>query len=145
MNKVQKAYLIVALTVVLAGVLLWRYINRPDRFTYANERPLIEITVDNIGDYFRPNTATTTLKPEQLVEIEGRIKEINTLNSRHTVMLMGTLDKSPYIICDMQRGQKKELELLKENDTIRIKGVFKGFLKDAVFLNCIVTHQNLHE
>ncbi len=145
MKKVQKTYLVVALTVVLVGVLLGWYINRPDRFTYVNERPLIEITVDNISDYFKPNTATTTLKPEQLVEIEGRIKEINTFNSRHTVLLKGNLDQSPYIICDMQRGQEKELELLKENDTIRVKGVFKGFLKDAVFLNCIVTHQNLHE
>lgn len=134
-----------ALTVLLGGVLLGWYINRPDDFRYGNERPLIEITVDNIEDYFKPNTTNTSLQPEQLVEIEGRIKEINTRNSRHTILLKGTLDQSPYIICDMQRGQEKELELLKENDTIRIKGIFKGFLKDAVFLNCIVTHQNLHE
>lgn len=135
----------VAVTLVLVGVLSWWYINRPDRFTYANNRPLIEITVDNMGDYFKPNTATTTLKPEQLVEIEGRIKEINTLNNRHTILIKGTLDASPYIICDMQTGQEKELELLKENDTIKVKGIFKGFLKDAVFLNCIVTHHNLNE
>ena len=145
MKKVQKIYIVVALTVVLVGVLLGWYINRPDGITYGNERPLIEITVDNIGDYFKPNTAITTLRPEQLVVIEARIKEINTVNSRHTILLKGTLDQSPYIICDMQRGQEKELELLKENDTIRVKGIFKGFLKDAVFLNCIVTHQNLHE
>lgn len=145
MKEVQKTYLVAALTVVLVGALFWGYINRPDRFTYANERPLIEITVDNIGDYFKPNTTTATMKPEQLVEIEGRIKEINTLNSRHTILLKGTLDTSPYIICDMQTGQEKELELLKENDTIKVKGIFKGFLKDAVFLNCIVTHHNLNE
>ncbi len=145
MKKIQKTYIVVALTVVLVGVLLGWYINRPDWFTYGNERPLIEITVDNISDYFKPNTGITTLKPEQLVEIEGRIKKINTLNSRHTILLKGALDQSPYIICDMQRGQEKKLEWLKENDTIRVKGVFKGFLKDAVFLNCIVTHHNLHE
>jgi len=144
-KKVQKTYLVATLTVVLMGVLLKWYINRPDRFTYANDQPLVEITVDDISDYFMPNTAIATLKPEQLVEIEGRIKEINILNSRQTVLLKGTLDQSPYIICDMQSGQEKELELLKENDTIRLKGVFKGFLKDAVFLNCIVTHENNHE
>lgn len=128
------------LTLVLVGLVLGWYANRPDSFGYALERPLIEITVDNISDYFKPNTAITTLQPEQLVEIEGRIKEINTRNSRQTILLKGTLDQSPYIICDMQKGQEKELELLKENDTIKVKGIFKGFLKDAVFLNCIVTH-----
>lgn len=145
MKKVQKTYIVVVLTLVLMGVLLGWYIDRPERFTYENERPLIEITLDNLGDYFKPNTAITTLKPDQLVEIEGRIKEINTLNGRHTILLMGTLDQSPYIICDMQLEQGKKLERLKENDIVRVKGIFKGFLKDAVFLNCIVTHHNLHE
>lgn len=129
---------------VAGAVLVW-YINRPDRFVHSNDQPLIEVTADNIGDYFKPNMAATNLKPEQWVEIEGRIKEVNTLNSRHTILLMGTFDESPYIICDMQTGQENELGSLKENDTIKVKGVFKGFLKDAVFLNCVITHQNSHE
>ena len=98
-----------------------------------------------MADYLKPNTGIHTLDPEQLVEIEGRIKEINTLNSRHTILLKGKHEEPPYIICDMQTGQEKELKWLKENDTIKIKGIFKGYLKDAVFLNCIVTHHNLHE
>ncbi len=106
---------------------------------------MIAITVDNIGDYFKPNTETDSLQPEQLVEIEGRIKEINTRNSRHTILLKGKKDAPPYIICDMQTGQEKEIKLLKENDTIKVKGVFKGFLKDAVFLNCMITYYNFHE
>lgn len=103
------------------------------------------ITVDNISDHFKPNTEINSLEPEQLVEIEGRIKGINTRNSRHTILLKGKEDKSPYIICDIQKGQEKELKLLTENDTIKVKGVFKGFLKDAVFLNCMITHHNPHE
>ena len=103
------------------------------------------ITVDNIGDYFKPNTETNSLQPEQLVEIEGCIKEINTRNSRHTILLKGKKDASPYVICDMQTGQEKELKLLKENDTIKVKGIFKGFLKDAIFLHCIIIHYNLNE
>ncbi|WP_373519224.1 hypothetical protein [Pricia sp.] len=145
MKKIQKKHIALSLLIVLVGTLFLWYIDRPDRHNYINDRPLIAITIDNISDYFKPNTKINTLEPEQLVEIEGRIKEINTLNGRHTILLKGTLDQSPYIICDMQKGQEKELELLIENDTIRVKGVFKGFLKDAVFLHCIVTHQNLHE
>ncbi len=145
MKKVQKKNIALTLLVVLVGMLFWWYIDRPDRHNYINGRPLIAITMDNISDYFEPNTKINTLEPEQLVEIEGRIKEINTLNGRHTILLRGGQDESPYIICDMQTGQEKELKLLKENDTIKVKGVFKGFLKDAVFLHCMITHHNLYE
>lgn len=112
---------------------------------FRGDQPLIVITLDSINDYFKPNTKTSILKPEQLVEIEGRIKEINTRNGRNTILLKGEKDASPYIICDMHSGQEKELKLLKENDTITINGIFKGFLNDAVFLNCMIIHQKLHE
>lgn len=145
MKKIQKKNIALTLLVVLVGMLFWWYIDRPDRNNYINDRPLIAITMDNISDYFKPDTKINALEPEQLVEIEGRIKEINTLNSRYTVLLKGQQDESPYIICDMQTGQEKELKLLKENDTIKVKGIFKGFLKDAVFLHCMITHHNLNE
>lgn len=145
MKKVQKIYFIGALFVGLAGILFWRYINRSDSYSYGKEQPLTVVTADNIGDYFKPNTAINTLEPEQFVEIEGRIKEVNTRNNRHTIVLKGTKDESPYIICDMSIGQEKELKLFKENDTVKIKGIFKGFLKDAVFLNCTITQHNPNE
>jgi hypothetical protein len=140
----RRTIIVVSLSVVGVGTLWW-YITRPDQSVSVNDLPLIEISVDDISDYFKPNTASSTLESEQLVEIEGRIKEINTLNSRYTILLKGSHDESPYIICDMQAGQEKELNLLQENDTIKVKGIFKGFLKDAIFLNCMITHHNLHE
>ena len=125
--------------------LYWWYGDWPNRNFPPNKQPFVTITIDSISDYFKPNTITNILKPEQLVEIEGRIKEINTRNNRHTILLTGAPVASPNIICDMQPGQEKQLKLLKENDTIKVKGIFKGFLKDAVFLNCIVIYPNFHE
>ena len=145
MKKFQRIYGTGALLVVASVLLFWWYTCRIDHYNFINDRPLIAITVDDIGDYFSPNTETDSLQPEQLVEIEGRIKEINTRNSRHTILLKGKKDAPPYIICDMLTGQEKEIKLLKENDTIKVKGVFKGFLKDAVFLNCMITYYNSHE
>jgi len=145
LKKVHKIYTKGALLLVVAVILFWWYVDRPDRYDVINDRPLGAITVDNISDYFNPSAEINALVPERLVEIEGQIKEINTLNGRHTVMLKGRKDKSPYIICDMQTGQEKELKLLKENDTIKIKGIFKGFLKDAIFLHCMITHHNINE
>lgn len=124
--------------------ILW-YVHRPNDYGYSNDGPFLSITIDSIGNHFRPNTDMGHLEPERWVEIEGRIKEINTFNHRNTILLKGKEDASPYAICDMQTGQEEALRWLKENDTIKIKGIFKGYLKDAVFLNCMITHRNLNE
>lgn len=124
---------------------MWWYIDRPYDYGLGNDRPLLSITIDSIGNYFEPNTEINRLEPERWVEIEGRIKAVNTLNRRNTILLKGKEDASPYAICDMQTGQENVLELLKENDTIKVKGIFKGYLKDAVFLNCMITQPDPHE
>src|SRR5680860_1257805 len=100
MKKIQKKNIALTLLVVLVGILFWWYIDRPDRYNYINDRPLVAITIDNISDYFKPNTKINTLEPEQLVEIEGRIKEINT--NRHI----------SFAIC--KRGRKKNLNCSKK-------------------------------
>lgn len=85
------------------------------------------------------------LGAEKIVEIEGTIKEINSLNNRITVLLEGGANASASVICDMQADQTKNLKKFKPKDTIRLKGIFKGFLKDAIFLNCVISQKIINE
>ncbi len=82
---------------------------------------------------------------ENVVEIEGVIKEINRLNGRLTVLLAGGNNESAGIICDMQSNQTNSISKFQPKDTILLKGVYKGFLKDAVFLNCVVSQGKINE
>ncbi|WP_045803034.1 OB-fold protein [Flagellimonas lutaonensis] len=81
------------------------------------------------------------LEAEKIVEIEGVIKEINSLNNRITIFLEGGAEESACVICDMQADQTDDLKDYRPKDTIRLKGVFKGFLKDAIFLNCVISQR----
>jgi hypothetical protein len=85
------------------------------------------------------------LKTEQIVEVTGLVKETNLMNGRITVLLKGNNDSPPYIICDMMPHQKTTVSQFKPNDSVKIKGVFKGYLKDAVFLDCIVTFSQAND
>lgn len=105
-----------------------------------DDRPRVSIALDSLGEYFKTVGKAGALLPDEIVEVEGQIKEINALNGRNTIVLKGTTNRSPYIICDMQVGVEKELSLLKQNDTVTIKGIYKGLLKDVIILNCIVTN-----
>ena len=107
----------------------------------------MEITAQNLLSAFNDENQTLkdSLKTEQIVEVTGRVKETNLRNGRITVLLKGNTDSPPYIICDMLSHQKKVVSLFKPNDSVKIKGIFKGYLKDAVFLDCIVTFSQTND
>ena len=78
---------------------------------------------------------------ENVVLVEGSIKEINYLNNRKTIILRGEENRNSSIICDMQEDQAKLLDSLKTGQVISIKGILKGSLKDVILLNCKISNQ----
>lgn len=76
---------------------------------------------------------------EQVILIEGIVEDINGLNQRNTVILKGE-DTKRFVICDMQKSEN--LALLNVGDTVTIKGILKGTLKDVILLNCIIPIHN---
>lgn len=79
----------------------------------------------------------------KVVEVVGKVKEISFLNNRNTVILHGQ-DKDSGIICDVHPSQIEKLKVLKTKQTITVKGICKGFLKDVILLNCFID-TNQHE
>ncbi|MEX0314875.1 MAG: hypothetical protein AB3N18_11900 [Allomuricauda sp.] len=107
-----------------------------------NREPELFINAHNLISKLEGNASESVgLISEKIVEITGKIKEVNERNNRITIIL-GTGEKEhPSIICDMAEDQRDYVKSLSANDTIVVKGIYKGFLKDAIFLNCIVIHE----
>lgn len=76
---------------------------------------------------------------DKAIEIESVIKEISIKDGVYTLLLNGNY-KDTFIICEMQKNQNLIVKKLNTGDRVVIKGVFKGFLKDAVLLNCVITY-----
>ncbi|MEZ4811600.1 MAG: hypothetical protein R2819_14670 [Allomuricauda sp.] len=112
-----------------------------------NSTAEVEITAENLLSVLGEGNqkAIDSLKSERVFEVAGWVKETNLMNGRITVLLKGNEDLPPYIICDMMPHQKKAVSQLKPNDSVKIKGIFKGFLKDAVFLDCIITFSQTND
>ena len=70
----------------------------------------------------------------KVIEITGKVDTISFLNETNTVILYG--DKNSGIICDFSDNQTKEIKALKKHDIVTIKRVYRGFLNDAILLNC---------
>ena len=73
---------------------------------------------------------------EKILEVEGVVEEISFLNDRHTILLRGDKFEQNFILCDMAIESKEKKRMIK-GDTIKLKGICKGYLLDVIMLNCV--------
>ncbi|WP_422079954.1 OB-fold protein [Ulvibacterium sp.] len=132
------------LIALIGGLLLLRGIYASEDMDILAAEPELHLNAETLISHFKKENEHY-LEPEKIVEIEGAIKEINSINNRITILLEGGANESACVICDMQTDQLKGIKEFKPRDTIRLKGVFKGFLKDAIFLNCIISQRIINE
>lgn|GEM_PF-1576964 len=135
----------VFLLLILIGGLFWFWnLHKPDDINILESEPEFYLDAETLISHYKQGKAHL-LEAEKIVEIEGTIKEINSLNNRITVLLEGGADESACVICDMKSDQTQLVQNFGPKDTIRLKGIFKGFLKDAIFLNCIISQSETNE
>tara|TARA_R110001632_G_scaffold47612_4_gene120558 strand:+ start:3347 stop:3775 length:429 start_codon:yes stop_codon:yes gene_type:complete len=142
MNKKVKAISII----VLVGVSLCIYlylsftdintINITDAVSFENTKS--ELLLANFKEDEKKADKFYTGK---VIEITGIVKEVSFLNNRNTLILQGE-DKDSGVICDMNSNQIEATLKITEGQKVTIKGMYKGFLKDVVMLNCILITNN---
>lgn len=75
---------------------------------------------------------------ESVIAVSGTVYEINTINKRITILLKGNEAQETFVICDMNSNQNSSIKTIKKGDSILIKGLLKGILKDVIMLNCVI-------
>ena len=128
--------------ILVFGLYMVWHISRPDTENLLQRESQLHINAIDLIALLEDNQIDSTiLYSNNIVEITGTIKEINNRNNRTTIILNGGKKEHPSIICDMLLNQEEQIKNFSINDTIVLRGMYKGFLKDAIFLNCIVTHE----
>ena len=101
--------------------------------------PKAELTADelidglqNDGDFFR----------EEILSVEGALVEVNSKNGTINVLLKGNDNQKNYIICEMNPSIDLGKTNLSEGQTLTVKGILKGYLNDAVLLNCVLDNSD---
>ena len=129
----RKKLFIGILTLVLAGMgylLFW--------FNKAPEEPVEQVDIGELISMFQDNEELANdTYTEKILEVEGVVEEISFLNNRHTILLRGDKFAQNFILCDMAFESKDGKERITKGDTIKLKGVCKGYLLDVIMLNCV--------
>ncbi|WP_027077244.1 OB-fold protein [Maribacter antarcticus] len=145
MKKISKFLLATVAVFVLVFSMLYFYITRENNVNIAAAHTEIQISSESLISSFLNNESSANSEYiEKTIEIAGVIKDITFLNNRYTVLLQGETDFS-CVICDMQSNQYKSIKKLELGQNIVLKGICKGFLMDAIFLDCIILNPKDNE
>ncbi len=81
---------------------------------------------------------------EKTIKIEGIIKKISFKNNTYSLLLDGGLS-STFVLCEMQTDQNHHMPNLVQGASVQVKGIYKGYLMDAILLNCVLIENNKDE
>ena len=133
---------VILFVALLIGLILFRYL-----VTVTSEQPNTNsltakadhyITSEDLLDSFISNEELANKTyVEKTIEVEGIVKEVTFLNNRYTVLLQGN-GSYTCIMCDMKEDQVAQVQTLAKGSSVVLKGICKGFLMDAILLNCVL-------
>lgn len=145
MNKKNKiTFFLLSLLVIGGTYIYFKFYNQPylDITTVSTE---IKTSSERLTASFIQNEKNAnSIYQNKIIEVAGIVKEVTFLNNRNTVILYGENEHSG-VLCDMQSNQITKVKNLKMGQKVMIKGICKGFLKDAVLLNCMLINQQSNE
>ncbi|MEX2350583.1 MAG: hypothetical protein WD554_06860 [Flavobacteriaceae bacterium] len=128
--------LIGVLTVIIVSVKLY---NKPHTDVLAS-KPDYEVSAKEIINDFSQNEAEANKKYlDQIVQIEGQIKDINTTDG-NTVITLSSESSTKNIICTMEPSENKKTFGLATGQKITIKGICTGFLFDVIIVRAVIVN-----
>lgn len=119
---------------------LWGYVQwheKPNRFDVEEEVEINLRSEELVQAFVEDEEKANSLYGEKTIDVKGQLEEISRLNERYTIILYGG-SKINGLMCDMNPKEIEKLKKLRKGDQIHLRGVCKGFLMDAILLNCVL-------
>nr|WP_299000359.1 hypothetical protein [uncultured Allomuricauda sp.] len=128
--------------ILIVGLFLLRYLNdtiqkESNENDISTEAELYVTSEDLVASFLSNEEQANAMYVEKTIEVEGIVKEVTFLNNRYTVLLQGS-GEYMCIMCDMKEDQVVQAQTLSRGDSVVLKGICKGFLMDAILLNCVL-------
>jgi hypothetical protein len=82
---------------------------------------------------------------DEVLSVQGFLFETNTKNGNFNILIKGDSNQNQYIICEMNKSFDKLGTGLEKKESVVVKGVLKGYLNDAILLNCVLENSLKNE
>jgi Tfp pilus assembly protein PilO len=132
MSKKTKLILFALMLIIVGGVITWMFVNQGNT-DHANKKASATFALTEIMSKSETDTASLNKLKDQLILINGPIKNIKRENNDVTIEL-GDSNTLSSMICQMDQRHLAETNELEAGQLIRIKGKFTGYTLDELGL-----------
>lgn len=131
MKKYIKILIIGFTLAMLLGILTWKFVINKEVTDHKNTKSEYSLSMENLIQEAEKNDSVMNVTyMNKLIEVKGKIRNIETDMKSTTIELGDTLSMSS-VSCQMDERYSDELKQLKENEEIKIKGVYSGATSDT--------------
>lgn len=140
MFKKKNIIILAAVLFVVLSVIIYTQYNKPHRNVYS-EKPVISIKADDLFASFAQNEIEYNKKfLDKTIEIVGEISEINISNGVNPLIVFKNEEEFFGVSCSFNIEAIQGVAKLKVGDSVKVKGICKGYLSDVVLVNCIIVN-----
>jgi len=126
-----------AILIIIAFFIAIKLYNKPHVDTKKSKADFVLTAQNLISDFLQDEISAEQKYANQVLQINGEIHKISTLNGNGVITLKFTnLDSS--IICHLQPEENKKILLFKKGQKITVKGICTGYLLDVIMVNCVL-------
>lgn len=138
MKKIIAVSAILSLLVV-SGFALFQY-NKPHKSLSNIDADFVLSSVELYSNYSQDEEAADSKYLDKIIEVRGKILEIQTDNNQIGLLLGGSDSGMGFVTCSMNPTEKNKINSLKQGEYALVKGVCTGYLMDVVLTKCIIVN-----
>lgn len=138
----QIIYYLPLLALVVGLIYCYNEFQKPAQKDVTELEVAAVLNTDDMIQLFKEDKQTASdALVEQVVQVQGEIKEISFINDRYTILLKSKNFTKSFVMCEMA-SKNLNIENLAVGDTLKLRGICKGYLLDVIMLNCVPINEN---
>ncbi len=130
--------ILIVIVIIIMLVAVYYLYNKPHR-NILNEESVISINAGNLFKNYEQNETDANKDfLDKTIEITGQISEINISEEENPVIIFKNKEDFFGVSCSFSSKMNQNLANIKIGDSIKVKGICKGYLSDVVLIDCII-------
>lgn len=124
----------------LAAVFIYtRIYNKPHLDVNQVEADYVVTAEEILRDFKADEMAANKKYLDKVVQVNGEIKDIDTVDGVSVIVLAGN-DNLSSIRCNMDPAENKNAITLKTGQDLELKGMCTGFLMDVILVRAVIVN-----
>ncbi|KGL64149.1 OB-fold protein [Polaribacter sp. Hel1_85] len=137
--KTKKILVAILIIGIIGAFVAYKIYNKP-HVNVGDTKSDITLTANKIiNDFSSDESIANTNYLDKIIEVSGVISKVK-IEKEKGIITLKTNDDFGSVLCHLSDNATQKINLLKEGQTITVKGICTGYLMDVILVKCEITY-----